>query len=215
VIEMADISALVQVIVVDLVLAGDNGIVIALAVAGFAARDRLRLLVLGIAAAAFVRILLSLVATQLIHIVGLMLAGGLLLLWVCWKLWRELEARRCVSIEFAGVAGPIASSAAAVSTKPKSAREAIAQIVLADISMSLDNVLAVAGIARNNAWVLVFGLLLSIGCTAFAAVLIARVLNRHYWIAYLGMAIILYVAMMLIWDGALNLVSDQRLGAAH
>lgn len=198
----ADVTALLQIILVDLVLAGDNAIVIALVVAGFAAKERARLLMLGVAAATLVRILFALVATELMQIVGLMLAGGLLLLWVCWKLWRDLEAQR-VARQAGATIDPITGvPEPAEHAKPKTMREAVTQIVIADVSMSLDNVIAVAGIARHNTWVLVFGLVLSIAFMAFASTYIARLLNRHHWIAYIGLAIILYVSVMLIVDGA-------------
>ena len=211
--DIGDLAALLQVILVDLVLAGDNAIVIAIVVAGFAPRERARLLMLGVVAATVVRILFALVATELLKIVGLMLAGGLLLLWVCWKLWRELESqRRARGIVCADDAN-IDASATPQAAAPKSMREAITQIVIADVSMSLDNVIAVAGIARDNTWVLVVGLILSIAFMAFAATFIARLLTKHHWIAYLGLAIIVYVAAVLIWDGASSVMQSPTLAA--
>ena len=208
---VADISALLQIIFVDLVLAGDNAIVIALVVAGFAPRERARLLMLGVAAATLVRILFALVATELLQIVGLMLAGGLLLLWVCWKLWRDLEEQRIAKKAGATVDPTTGVTEPAEHAQPKTMRQAVTQIVIADVSMSLDNVIAVAGIARHNTWVLVFGLVLSIAFMAFAATYIARLLNRHHWIAYIGLAIILFVSVSLIFDGTKQVMKEPAL----
>ena len=211
-IDIGDIAALLQVILVDLVLAGDNAIVIAIVVAGFAPKERARLLMLGVVAATIVRILFALVATELLKIVGLMLAGGLLLLWVCWKLWRELEQQRAARRrDSANAANEGHGDAPAPA--PKSMRDAITQIVIADVSMSLDNVIAVAGIARDNTWVLVVGLVLSIAFMAFAATFIARLLSKHHWIAYIGLIIIVYVAGTLIWDGSESLMQSRPVAA--
>ena len=150
----------------------------------------------GIAAAAILRILFALVTVQLLQIVGLVLAGGLLLLWVCWKLWRELRSRN-----------ESRDSADGESVGPaKSLRQAIVQIIIADVSMSLDNVLAVAGIARHEPVILVFGLALSVALMAFGATLIARLLERYAWIAYIGLVVILQVALVMIWEGSRELI---------
>ncbi len=210
-IDIGDIAALLQVILVDLVLAGDNAIVIAIVVAGFAPRERARLLMLGVIAATVVRILFALVATELLKIVGLMLAGGLLLLWVCWKLWRELEAQR--NLRRIDAENAATGHIDVPKHERKSMREAITQIVIADVSMSLDNVIAVAGIARDNTWVLIVGLVLSIAFMAFAATFIARLLHKHHWIAYVGLVIIVYVAGTLIWDGGESLMRSPPLAA--
>ena len=187
---------LIQVILVDLMLAADNAIVIGLAAASVPAALRPRVIMLGIAAAAVLRILFALVTVQLLQIVGLVLAGGLLLLWVCWKLWRELRSRNESS-----------ESADAESVAPaKSLRQAIVQIIIADVSMSLDNVLAVAGIARHEPVILVFGLALSVALMAFGATLIARLLERYAWIAYIGLVVILQVALVMIWEGSRELI---------
>ncbi len=187
---------LIQVILVDLMLAADNAIVIGLAAASVPAALRPRVIMLGIAAAAVLRILFALVTVQLLQIVGLVLAGGLLLLWVCWKLWRELRSRNEAS-----------ESADEESVAPaKSLRQAIVQIIIADVSMSLDNVLAVAGIARHEPVILVFGLALSVALMAFGATLIARLLERYAWIAYIGLVVILQVALVMIWEGSRELI---------
>ncbi len=202
----AELSAFLQVILVDLVLAGDNAIIIAMVVSSFPARQRARLLMIGIVAATVVRILFALVTVHLMQIVGLMLAGGLLLLWVCWKLWREIESVRSMELSPAGGAygGPPVP-------QTRTVRQAITQIVIADISMSLDNVLAVAGIARDHTWVLVFGLMLSIAFMAFCATLLARWLQKYPWIAYVGLITILYVAGTMIWDGSMEVVRGASL----
>ena len=188
--------SLIQVILVDLMLAADNAIVIGLAAASVPAAMRPRVIMLGIAAAAVLRILFALVTVQLLQIVGLVLVGGLLLLWVCWKLWRELRNSR--NNPEADDGEPSAQS--------KSLRQAVFQIIVADVSMSLDNVLAVAGIARHEPVILVFGLALSVALMAFAATLIARLLERYSWIAYIGLAVILQVALFMIWEGCQELM---------
>ena len=203
----AELSAFFQVILVDLVLAGDNAIVIAMVVSSFPARQRAQLLMIGIGAATVVRVIFAIATVHLMQVVGLMLAGGLLLLWVCWKLWREIEAVRSMQLSPAGVHG----AAAAAPLPQKTVGRAITQIVIADISMSLDNVLAVAGVARDHAWVLVFGLTLSIALMGFCATLLARWLQRYHWIAYVGLLTIVYVAGSMIWDGSMEVANGMSL----
>jgi YjbE family integral membrane protein len=176
------------------VLSADNAIVVGIAVAGLPPARRWQVMVLGIGAATVLRIVFAAFTVQLLAVIGLLLAGGLLLLWISWKLWRELRK--------GGLSMDAASSDA-----PKSMREAIVQIVVADVSMSLDNVLAIAGVARSNLWVLVVGLTLSVAFMGLAAALIARLLNRHAWIAYVGLAVILYVAVRMVFDGAVELLA--------
>jgi YjbE family integral membrane protein len=197
-------SALFQVIAIDLVLAGDNAIVIGMAAAGLPKEVRAKAILLGIGAATVLRIIFALATTWLLAIVGLLLAGGILLLWVSWKMWRELrngaaaEERAQEALEDADLNkdGVIAGGPS------KTFGQAAVQIVVADVSMSLDNVLAVAGAAHEHPWVLVFGLGLSIALMGFAASFVARVLGKYHWIAYVGLAIILYVALEMIWRGA-------------
>ena len=197
-------SALLAVIGIDLVLAGDNAIVIGLAAAGLPKEQRGKAILIGIAAATVLRIIFAALTTQLLQIVGLLLAGGILLLWVCWKMWRELrqnhaaevEAEEALTGEDVNADGTVAGQA-----PRKTFLQAATQIVIADVSMSLDNVLAVAGAAREHTSVLVIGLVLSIALMGLAATFIARLLNRHRWIAYLGLAIILYVALKMVWEG--------------
>jgi YjbE family integral membrane protein len=208
-ISTAELVALAQVILVDLVLAGDNAIVVGIAVAGLPLQQRWRVMVLGIAAATVLRILFASFTVQLLNVIGLLFAGGLLLLWVCWKLWRELRSGRL--IDMSGPHSPRevvaeAPNAEPTSAAPKTMRQAVTQIIVADVSMSLDNVLAVAGVAREHAWVLIFGLALSVAFMGLAAAVIARLLGRFHWIAYVGLALIFYVALRMIYEGGLELV---------
>ena len=197
--------ALMQVIGIDLVLAGDNAIVIGLAAAGLPKEQRARAILVGIAAATIMRIGFALITTQLLAIVGLLLAGGILLLWVCWKMWQELragahahdiEAVEALANQDIDKDGAIADDA-----PTKTFRQAATQIVVADVSMSLDNVLAVAGAAKDHPTVLIIGLVLSIAMMGLAASYIANLLNKHRWIAYVGLLIILYVALKMMWEG--------------
>jgi YjbE family integral membrane protein len=199
-IAVSDLSALLQVILVDLVLAGDNAIVVGMAAAGLPREQRKKVIAIGIAAATVLRIMFALVTVQLLQIVGLVLAGGLLLLWVSWKLWRELEAQR------AGAMKPAEIEAEAHRPPEKSFKDAVMQIIVADVSMSLDNVLAVAGIARESIWVLIVGLVLSVAFMGMCATLIARLLEKQHWIAYVGLIVIFYVSLKMIADGILQIV---------
>jgi YjbE family integral membrane protein len=197
------LAALFRVVTIDLVLAGDNAIVIGLAAAGLPAAQRRKAILIGIAAATVLRIIFAVTAVQLLNVRGLVLVGGLLLLWVCWKMGRDLwSPDEAVAVETA--AG--ADAAGEVAHHHKTLRQAALQIVIADVSMSLDNVLAVAGASRTEPWALVFGLVLSIGLMAAAAALIARLLTRFRWIAWLGLGVIFYVALMMVYDGLLEVV---------
>jgi YjbE family integral membrane protein len=191
----SQLAALATVILIDLVLAGDNAVVVGMAAAGLPAELRRKAILLGIGAAAALRIVFALFATQLLAIIGLTLAGGILLLWVVWKLAREIINQRRQSklepVEEAALAKPPA----------KDLRHALLQIVVADVSMSLDNVLAVAGAARDHLVVLIIGLGLSVALMGAAATVIARLLHRYFWISYLGLALIAYVAVRMIWEG--------------
>ena len=180
-----DLVTLAQVVMIDIALAGDNAVVVGLAVTGLPAGQKRLAILLGIGGATVIRIAMGAVALQLLAIIGLLLAGGVLLLWVCWKMFRELRRPH----QLAATEGS------------KTLRQAMMQIILADVSMSLDNVLAVAGAAHDRFWILVCGLLLSVGLMGLAAGLIARLLERHRWIAWIGLLIVLYVALTMIWHG--------------
>lgn len=195
------LTALLQVVLIDLVLAGDNAVVIGLAAAGLPAEQRRRAIVVGIVAATGLRIVFAGIATQLLQVIGLLLAGGVLLLWVCWKMWRELREQAAHASELAFSHGCGTTSSA----PRKTFGQAAAQIVAADVSMSLDNVLAVAGAAREHPYILAFGLLLSVALMGVAADLLGRVLQKQRWIAYVGLAIIVYVAFEMIYRGSLEL----------
>lgn len=201
----AALSAFVQVVLIDLVLAGDNAVVIGLAAAGLPSELRRKAILFGIMAATVFRISLALITTQLLAMVGLLLAGGVLLLWVCWKMWQELQADHAYAAQAeVATAGTDIDDDGAVEgpRQAKTLRQAFMQIMVADISMSLDNVLAVAGAAREHPFILAFGLLLSIALMGLAASFIARLLDKHRWIAYVGLAIILFVAFRMIIHGA-------------
>ena len=196
------LTALLQVVMIDLVLAGDNAIVIGLAAAGLPAEQRSRAILIGIIAATVLRIGFAAATTQLLQIVGLLLAGGLLLLWVCWKMWRELRAQHGPAETEEGIEVDVnPDGTASVRAPRKTLAQATWQIIIADVSMSLDNVLAVAGAARDHPEILVFGLVLSIALMGVAATFIARLLQNHRWIAYVGLAVILYVALEMIYRG--------------
>ena len=184
--------ALGQVLMIDVVLAGDNAIVIGLAAARVPHELRRKVILFGLAAAVLLRVAMALVAVQLMQIIGLTLAGGILLLWVSWRFWRDISCKHTKEH------GEINAGA--------SLRQAILQITLADVSMSLDNVLAVAGAAREHLDVLVIGLLLSVALMGAAANLIARLLERYRWISYLGLAIVIYVALSMIWSGSHDVI---------
>ena len=171
---------------IDLVLAGDNAIVIGLAAAGLPEGQRKKAILIGILAATVLRIGFASVTVQLLQIIGLLLAGGVLLLWVCWKMWRELHTSHHTEVAESVGASTIDTSADA--GRQKTLGQAVWQITLADVSMSLDNVLAVAGAAREHPMILIFGLALSIALMGFAANFIARLLEKHRWIAYVGLA---------------------------
>lgn len=198
------LSALLQVIMIDLVLAGDNAIIIGLAAAGLPKEQRSRAILIGILAATVLRICFAAVTTQLLQIVGLLLAGGILLLWVCWKMWRELRTSHTAEQDAVDVLDEADKNGDGPGMPRKTFAQAAWQIVIADVSMSLDNVLAVAGAAREHPGVLIFGLALSIALMGIAANFIAKLLQRQRWIAYVGLVIILYVALEMIYRGSLE-----------
>ena len=207
--EAAFWTSFAQVIMIDLVLAGDNAVVIGLAAAGLPPELRRKAILIGIIAATAMRIVFALIATQLLAITGLLLAGGLLLLWVCWKMYQELRAQHgeeeSAAIEELTHQDANADGTVGRAGAPrKTLRQAVIQIIIADVSMSLDNVLAVAGAAREHPTVLIFGLALSIALMGIAATFIAKLLHRYRWIAWIGLLVILYVALHMIYEGWLD-----------
>ena len=189
--------ALSQIIVIDFVLAGDNAIVVGMAASRVHPSLRARVIVWGVGGAVVLRILFAAVATQLLTIVGLTLAGGVLLLWVCWKMYREISLP---------VAQPAFAGAAGAGIPPEAQTmtfgAALMQIIVADVSMSLDNVLAVAGAAKGAIWVLVVGLTVAVAFMALLSAYIAKLLAHYHWITWIGLAIVLYVALDMIWTGS-------------
>ncbi|PZU84684.1 MAG: hypothetical protein DI528_13880 [Shinella sp.] len=194
----AGFAALLQVIAVDLVLAGDNAIVIGLAAAGLPDHQRQKAILVGIGAATILRIGFATVTAYLLGIVGLQLIGGLLLAWVCWKMWSELREAAHEPHKQGE------TDDTEYNVKQKTFMQAAMQIVVADVSMSLDNVLAVAGAAAEHTSVLIIGLVLSIGLMGLAASFVARLLHRHRWIAYVGLGVIVYVTVNMIYHGAVE-----------
>jgi YjbE family integral membrane protein len=192
----ADLTVLAQVVMIDVALAGDNAVVVGMAVAGLPEARRRPAILLGIGGATVLRILLGTMAVRLLDIIGLTLAGGLLLLWVCWRMYRELRAT-------ANAHGRVGGE--------KTLRQAMWQIVVADLSMSLDNVLAVAGAAHGHPWVLVTGLLFSVVLMGVAATAISRLLGRYRWVGWIGLLIVLHVAIEMIWTGGWGVFGELRL----
>ena len=192
----AALTALLEILAIDIVLAGDNAIVVGALAAGLPADQRKKVIVIGVAAALVLRIAFALIVTQLLQIVGLILAGGILLVWVAWKMWRELRhggespgSDEVKGDEHSGLRPAKTFASAALG------------VAVADVSMSLDNVLAVAGAARDHPWILAFGLVLSVILMGVAANFIAKYIERYRWIAYVGLVVILWVAGKMIWDG--------------
>jgi YjbE family integral membrane protein len=205
------IAALFQVVMIDLALAGDNAIVVGMAAAGLPEQQRTRAIFFGMAGATALLVMFAGITTQLLKLVGLLFAGGVLLLWVCWKMWRELRATaneeededEAVQV-LTGL--DINADGTVTGYAPrKTLAQAAGQIIIADLSMSLDNVLAVAGAAREHPVVLIFGLSLSILLMGVAARFIANLLHKYRWIAYLGLGVILYVALGMVFRGAQEL----------
>ncbi|MBW6424630.1 TerC family protein [Rhizobium sp. XQZ8] len=189
----AGLAALVQIIAINLVLSGDNAIVIGLAAAGLPPALRQKAILFGISAATILRLVFAVVAVYLLAVPGLKLLGGVLLAWVCWNMWSELR--------HGGGDGADAVAEAEANTPQKTFLQAATQIVVADVSMSLDNVLAVAGAAGQNSTVLVIGLVISIALMGVAANFVAKLLARYRWIAYLGLLIIVVVAAQMLYEG--------------
>jgi len=192
--EPGALQALGTVIMIDLVLAGDNAIVIGALAAGLPPADRKKVIAMGMVAALLMRVAFALVVTQLLEIVGIRLAGGLLLLWVCWKMYRELLPDTKVVLDD----GTVLHDAPPA---PKSFWGAAWAVALADLSMSLDNVLAVAGASKDHAEIMIIGLVLSVALMGVAANYVARLIERYHWIGWIGLLLILYVALDMIIGG--------------
>lgn len=200
---MSSFVIFMQIVFIDLVLAGDNAIIVGMVAARVPAYMRKKVILFGVGAAVIMRIGFSLIAVQMMNVTGLKLLGGLLLFWVCWRLFTELRTGHSEQQEHA----EDVADAAVASNQLTALRPAVIQIVIADLSMSIDNVLAIAGVSRDNPVLLVFGLALSVAFMIFAATLIAKLLTRYPWVAYLGLALILYVAVIMSWEGAHELLS--------
>ncbi len=190
----SQLAAFASVVLIDIVLAGDNAVVVGTAAAGLPPRQQRLVIAVGIFIALLARIGFALVAVELLAIIGLLLAGGLLLLWVAWKMWRELH----------GGGEPADGAGKGVRPARKSFGSAVAQVAIADISMSLDNILAVAGAAREHPVIMAFGLVLSIGLMGVAAGYIARLIDRYHWLVYVGILIVLWVALDMIFEGTIE-----------
>ena len=197
---------LFQVIVIDIVLSADNAIIVGVAAAGLPPDLRRRAIIYGIAAAAIIRIICAVFVVQLLNIIGLLLVGGLLLAWVCWRMWRELRGVEAGDDE--------GSDSALIKAAPTTMFAAMVNIIVADVTMSVDNVLAVAGAARDNVELLVFGLVLSVALMGAVANYVATLIQTHKWIAYVGLAVIVYVAGNMIWRGAEE-IQTEVLGGLH
>ncbi|MYZ48926.1 TerC family protein [Propylenella binzhouense] len=200
----AEVFAFLQVLLINVVLSGDNAIVVGMAAAGAPDAIRKKVIFYGILGAVVLRLLMAAVAVEMLHVVGLIFAGGLLLLWVTWKFYRELRQQRAEHAGVEAIENDLdAEEASAVPKKTFAA--AMRQIIFADVSMSLDNVLAVAGAAHEHPYVLGLGLLLSVALMGFAATLVARLLDRYHWLAWVGLLIIFYVALEMIWQGGFQI----------
>ena len=191
------LTAFLEILFIDIVLAGDNAIVVGALAAGLPAEQRKKVILIGVIAALVLRIAFALVVSQLLQIVGLVLAGGILLLWVAWRMFREIRHKG-----ESGGSDEVTGDEHSGLAPAKSFASAAWGVALADVSMSLDNVLAVAGAAREHPWVLVFGLILSVLLMGAAANLIARSIDRYRWIAWIGLLVILWVALKMIYEGA-------------
>jgi YjbE family integral membrane protein len=214
------LTAFFQVVLIDLALAGDNAVAVGIAAAGLPKRQRRTAIILGLGGAVVMLISFALITTRLLQVVGLLLGGGLLLLWVCWRMWRDLrsqgreqEAEGESALEDA--TGAKIGAHPKATPKPKTLGRALLQILLADLAMSLDNVLAVAGAARQHPVVLAMGLILSITLTGVAASWIAKLLHRLRWIGYLGLAMVIYVAAHMIWEGARSVAIETGEAQAY
>tara|TARA_B100000676_G_scaffold226558_1_gene224341 strand:- start:2378 stop:3013 length:636 start_codon:yes stop_codon:yes gene_type:complete len=196
--DVSQASAFVQIVLIDIVMSGDNAIIIGMAAAGLPPELRKKAIFWGIIGATVLRIFFAVIVVHLLAIIGIKVVGGLLLLWVCWRMWQEIRAG--VTVEDM----EREANEKAQKGPPKTMRMAMINIIVADATMSLDNVLAVAGAARDHLEILIFGLVLSIALMALTANFIAKLLEKHSWLGYLGLAIIAYVAVQMLWQGSVE-----------
>ncbi len=201
---VADIAAFVQVVLIDLALAGDNAVAVGLAASALPKEQQRRAIFWGIVLALVLRILFAGITIQLLQIPGLLLVGGLLLFWVAWRMWDDLRRHEPVMVGEPVAGEHLAESIAAGGQKPKTFRSALFTIILADVSMSLDNVLAVAAVSKHNVYIMAFGLILAVALMGVAATFIARIINKHRWIAMVGIVIILFAGTRMVWEDAHN-----------
>jgi YjbE family integral membrane protein len=207
-----EILIVLQVIFINVVLSGDNAIVVGMAAAGTPPAIRSKVIFYGITGAVILRVLLALLAVQFLQVVGLLFAGGVLLLWVCWKLYSEIRESAAQHFGTDALSEMGGSEVAAESTKTLG--EAMWQILVADVSMSLDNVLAVAGAARDHPYIMAAGLVLSVAIMGAAATIVARLLDRYKSLAWLGLIVIVYVAVRMIWEGGWEIGEALEIAAA-
>lgn len=207
--DVADITALVSVVLIDLALAGDNAVAVGLAASGLPPALQRRAIFWGVAMALVLRIVFAGVTMQLLQIPGLLLVGGLLLFWVAWRMWSDLKAHQPVMVGDPVAGEHMAEAIAAGGKHPKTFGSALFTIILADVSMSLDNVLAVAAVSKHNVYIMAFGLILSVVLMGVAASVIARVIQRYRWIAVVGIVIILFAGVRMIWEDAHRFMPEQ------
>ena len=199
-------AALIQVILIDIAMAGDNAIVIGIAATRVPKADRRKVIFGGLVAAVVLRLVLAMLTATILERIGLMFAGGILLLWVAWRLYRDIHHSHDEKAGAKALSNENSGDSSCAPTPPHDLRKAIIQIAIADVSMSLDNVLAVAGAAMNHVWVLAVGLVLSIALMGFAASMVARLLQRYPWISYAGLTIVVYVALRMIYFGSMEIM---------
>lgn len=201
---VADVAALVQVVLIDLALAGDNAVAVGLAAAGLPHEQQRRAIFWGIVMALVLRIVFAGITIQLLAIPGLLLIGGLMLFWVGWRMWSDLQAHRPITVGDPVAGEHVAEAIVTHGKQPKTFRSALLTIVLADVSMSLDNVLAVAAVSRHNELIMAFGLILSVVLMGVAASFIARVIEKYRWIAFVGIVIIIFAGIRMVWEDGHN-----------
>jgi YjbE family integral membrane protein len=201
---VADIAAFIQVVLIDLALAGDNAVAVGLAASALPQHQQRRAIFWGILLALVLRILFASITIQLLQIPGLLFFGGLLLFWVAWRMWDDLRRHQPVMVGEPVAGEHLAEQIASGGERPKTFRRALLTIILADVSMSLDNVLAVAAVSKHNVYIMAFGLILSVILMGVAATFIARIINKHRWIAWLGIVIIVFAGTRMIWEDGHN-----------